>query len=142
MSAFQTNAYSTITCDEDKLKLGNQFLLAFRDHNWDLLRSIITDDCTWSLPGEGELSGESVGAEEVISKAMKFASKLSLGLDHIQYSLNCVALAIHNQAITGDADIDEHIATVNTMRDGKISGISTFFSAVPGMRTFFAEWSH
>ncbi|AYL95379.1 nuclear transport factor 2 family protein [Mucilaginibacter celer] len=142
MSAITKYAYSTISCEEDKLKLGNQFLLAFRDRDWNLLRSIITEDCTWCLPGEGELAGESEGADEVIDKAKQFAKKLSLELDHIQYSLNCVALAIQNRSLSKEPTADEHIATVNTIRDGRISGIYTFFSDVPGMRTYFDGVAH
>lgn len=141
MSTVYQNAYSTVTCEEDKLNLGKQFLLAFRDQDWNLLRSIVTDDCTWTLPGSSELAGESAGVEEVISKAKQFVSKLSMELNHIQHSLNCVALAICNQAVSEEGRNDEHIATVNTLRDGKISAICTFFSDVPGMHAYFAEWA-
>ncbi|MCQ6957019.1 hypothetical protein [Mucilaginibacter aquariorum] len=137
MNITNNNAYSTITCDEDKLTLGNQFVLAFKDRDWDLLRSIITDDCTWVLPGKGELAGSSDGAERVIEKAKHFVKNLDLGSGHIHVCLNCVAMAIQNQAVSGVPDSIEHIATVNTMRDGKISCINSFFSDVSGMRNYF-----
>ena len=141
MNANNNKAYSTITCDEDKFKLGNDFLLAFKNRDWDLLRSIITDDCSWSLPGSGELAGQSDGREQVIDKAKQFVNKLSLQPDHIQTSLNCVAMAIYNKACTGIPGADEHVATVSTVRDGKISSISSFFSDVDGVFTRFAEWA-
>lgn len=142
MSATKNQAYSTVTCDEDKLKLGNQFILAFRNRDWDLLKSIITEDCTWSLPGMGELAGESAGPAEIVEKAKQFVIKLSLELNHIQYSLNCVALAIKNKTVTVGSDTQEHVATVTTLRDGKISGINSFFSDVAGVREQFAEWAN
>ncbi|MET3981841.1 MULTISPECIES: nuclear transport factor 2 family protein [unclassified Mucilaginibacter] len=142
MSVIKENTYSTITSDEDKQKLGNQFILAFRDQNWDLLKSIITEDCTWSISGENDLADKLTGHDEVISKARQFVTKLSFEFDHIRQSLNCVALAIFTHAATGDKNADEQIATVNTIRDGKISEINTFFSDVPGMHSYFAEWAN
>lgn len=133
------SAYSTVTCDEDKLTIGNQFLLAFRERDWNLLRSIITEDCTWSLPGTGELAGNSDGADQVLEKAKQFVERLNLANGHIPVCLNCVAMAIRKQFISEIVVTTEHIATVNTIRDGKISCINSFFSDVPGMQAHFME---
>jgi len=127
MNANDNKANSAIIRDEDKLKLGNDFVSAFRNCDWDLLRSIITDDCIWCLAGSGELAGQSDGREEVINKAKQFVSRLSLQVNHIQTSLNCVAMAIYNKSFTGFPGADEHIATVSTIKDGKISSIMSFF---------------
>jgi len=141
MNANDNNAYSTIICDEDKLKLGNDFLSAFKNRDWDLLRSIITDDCIWWLAGSGELAGQSDGPEEIINKAKQFVNRLSLQADLIQASLNCVTLGIYNKALTGIPGANEHIATVSTIRDGKISRIISFFFDVDGVFRRFAKWA-
>ena len=39
-----------------------------------------------------------------------------------------MALAIHNQATRGDLVLDEHLATVCTITDGRISAIETYLS--------------
>jgi uncharacterized protein len=49
-----------------------------------------------------------------------------------------MALAIHNQASRGDLVLDEYLATVCTISDGKISKIETYLSDVDGMNAFFA----
>jgi ketosteroid isomerase-like protein len=132
MQITDNTAYSTITCDEDKLALGKQFILAFKNQDWVLLRSIITDDCTWESPGKSELASKSDGAEQVIEKAKRFVEKLNIETGHIQVCLNCVAMAIRNQSVSNEPDLNEHIATVHTMRDGKISSINSFFSDING----------
>jgi ketosteroid isomerase-like protein len=138
MSHLSQHAYSTITSDEEKQYIGNQFFDALKTQNWELMRSIITEDCTWTLPGDNLLSGAYFGSDEVIKKARQFAGyKISLALNHVLYSLSSVALVMHNQGIRDKLELDEHLATVCVLRDGKISAITTFFSDMAGMNAFY-----
>ncbi|MDN7451277.1 hypothetical protein QZM03_28475, partial [Burkholderia multivorans] len=45
----------------------------------------------------------------------------------------------HNTARRNDLVLDEHLATVCTLRDGKIAAIETYLSDLPGMNAFFAR---
>lgn len=55
-----------------------------------------------------------------------------------QVSRNNVALGLHNTARRGDRVLDEHLATVCRLHDGRIVEIETFLSDLPGMNAFFA----
>jgi ketosteroid isomerase-like protein len=139
MENINVYAYSTITSDEEKLKIGQKLLEALGNRDWNLLRSVITEDCTWSLSSNHLLSGDCDGANEVIRKAAQFADNFDLQTDHVPHCLNCVAMAIYNKATRGTLSPNDHTATVGTLRNGKISTINTFFSDNLEMNTFFPD---
>jgi hypothetical protein len=72
-------------------------------------------------------------------QALIAAYRPSFELQFILMSRDNLALAIHNQATRGELVLDEHLATVCTLSDGKIVGIETFLSEVDGMNAFFAD---
>ena len=124
--------------DLEKKKLAETFLTAVGTQNWDLLHSIITEDISWTLPGTSLISGEVNGANAIITRAQQIVSYgASLELKHILYGQYNVALSVHNQAIRGELILDEHLTTVCTIRDGKISKIETYLSDIDGVNAFF-----
>ncbi|MYO23024.1 ketosteroid isomerase [Salmonella enterica subsp. enterica serovar 4,12:i:-] len=64
---------------------------------------------------------------------------LNFELKHILVSRDNVALSLHNTARRNDLVLDEHLATVCTLRDGKIAAIETYLPDLPGMNAFFAR---
>jgi len=48
-----------------------------------------------------------------------------------------MALSLHNKAQQGDRVLDEQVAIVCRLKNGKITEIKTFFSDVDGMNVFF-----
>ena len=64
---------------------------------------------------------------------------LSFELEHILLSRDNMALALHNTAERNGLRLDEHLATVCRLRDGRIAEIETYLTDVPGMDRFFAE---
>lgn len=132
-----TDASELIT-DNLKLHIGKQFLAALKEKDWDLLRTIITDDITWTLPGNSLISGRVTGAEAVIKRAKIIVSfGVSLKLNYYLIALNGVALSLHNQASRNGLQLDEYIAMVCTLKGDKISVINSCISDVPGVNTFF-----
>lgn len=126
--------------DENKEKIAAAFHQALLARDWDLLRTIMTADVSWTLPGENQISGTAAGVDEVIARAELIAAYgPSFELKYVLYSRDNLALAIHNQARRGDLVLDEHLATVCTLTDGRISRIETYLSDVPGMNAFFAD---
>ncbi len=106
--------------------------------NWDLLRSIMDPEVSWVLPGTNTISGEAVGIEAVVARAELIASYgLTFTLEQVLLSRDNMALALHNTAERMDAVLDEHLATVCTLRAGKITAVETFLSDVDGMDAFF-----
>jgi uncharacterized protein len=124
--------------DEHKKAIARQFLEALRSRDWGLLRSIMTDDIVWTLPGTSLISGEASGVDAVIGRAQRIVSYgLTFELNHILIGQSGLALSLHNTARKGTQSLDEHLATVCTPRDGKICEINTYLSDVEMVNAFF-----
>jgi ketosteroid isomerase-like protein len=50
--------------DADKKAIAQPFLAGLRSRDWSLLRSIMTEDIVWSLPGTSLISGEASGVDD------------------------------------------------------------------------------
>ncbi|MGI5340721.1 nuclear transport factor 2 family protein [Streptomyces sp. CA-181903] len=119
-------------------RLGVRFHAFLGAGDWDGIRTLLTDDATWTLPGDNAISGTAEGADAVVERAAKIASYgVDFKLLHILVSRENMALSLHNTARRGDVRLDEHLSTVCRLRDGKIAGIETYLSDVDGMNAFF-----
>ncbi|MET9183514.1 nuclear transport factor 2 family protein [Kitasatospora aureofaciens] len=118
--------------------LGRRFHAALTTGDWPAIRSMLHDDATWTLPGDNTISGTVHGGDAVIERARKIASYgVSFELLHVLVSRDNMALSLHNTAQRPDAVLDEYLATVCRLRDGRIADIETYLSDVPGMNAFF-----
>jgi ketosteroid isomerase-like protein len=121
-------------------QLATTFHRALITRDWALLREIMAPEVTWTLPGDNTVSGTVVGIDEVIARAELIASfGLTFTLEHVLVSRDNMALGLHNTARRGDLVLDEHLATVCTLREGVIVVIETYLSDLDGMNAFFAR---
>jgi uncharacterized protein len=128
------------TGDATKTQLAETFHLALVTKDWELLRTIMTPDVTWTLPGDNRISGTASGIDGVIARARLIAAYgPSFELEYVLISRDNMALAIHNQAARGELVLDEHLATVCTLADDRICRVETYLSDVEGMNAFFAD---
>jgi ketosteroid isomerase-like protein len=127
-----------MTTEGQKTELAQKFLTGLRNRDWESLRSLMTEDIVWSLPGSSLISGEAHGADAVIQRSQLIVSYgLTLTLKHILIGQHGVALSLNNTARRGDLQLDEHLATVFSLREGKICAISTYLSDVEMLNAFF-----
>jgi ketosteroid isomerase-like protein len=125
---------------EAKFILANHFLSVLKTRDWDLLRSILTEDAGWTLPGSSLIAGHARGAEGVVKRAQRIVSfDLAFQLNHISYGLYGVSLSLHHKATRGELVLDQHWDTVCRVRAGKISALDTYISDVDGVNEFFQE---
>ena len=91
------------------------------------MRSIMINDIIWSLPGTSLISGEAYGIDAVIKRSQLIVSyNLNFGLKNILFGQHGgVALSLNNTARRGSILLDEHLATVCSLSDGKHSTGST-----------------
>lgn len=83
------------------------------------------------------ISGTAVGGDAVVERARLIAGYgLTFELEQILLSRDNMALALHNTAERDGVRLDEHLATVCLLRDGRIAEIETYLSDVPGMTGF------
>lgn len=124
----------------DSEALANAFHGALVAKDWEGMRTLFHDDATWTLPGNNVISGQAAGVDEVIDRAKLIASYgLSFKLEHILLSRDNMALGLHNTAERDGIRLDEHLATVCRLRDGRIAEVETFLSDIPGMNRFFVR---
>ena len=134
----QPASTNQVLTDLEKKALAETFLHAVGTQNWDLLHSIITENISWTLPGTSLISGEVNGPNAIITRAQQIVNYgASLELKHILYGQYNVSLFVHNQASRGELILDEHLATVCTICNGKISKIETYLSDIAGLNAFF-----
>lgn len=118
--------------------IARQFYAALVVRDWDAMRTLLTEDAYWTLPGNNTISGIANGADAVVDRARKIAGYgLNFELLHILVSRDNVALSLHNTAQQGERILDEYLATVCRLKGGKIAMIETFLSDVDGMNAFF-----
>lgn len=115
------------------------FHQALTTKDWALMRTVMSPDVTWSLPGDNMISGPADGVEAVIARADLIAGYgLAFTLEHVLLSRTNMALALHNTANRDGLVLDEHLATVCTLAEGKIVEIKTYLSDLDMMNAFFA----
>ena len=122
----------------DKIHLADQFLTGLRTRDAELLRSILQDDVTWSLPGHSVVSGEVKGVDAVIERAQAIAGYgVTFTLERILVGVHGVALSLHNTGRRGAAVFDEHLATVLSLDGDKVAAINTYLADVEMLNAFF-----
>ena len=126
--------------DDQKLEIALNFLSALRIGDWNLLRSIITEDCVWTFPGTSMISGEAIGTNAIIERAKILSGfEVTLQLNHILYGQHDVALSIHTQASRNGIQLNAFLAMVCLLKDDKIAAINTHLSNVLAVNAFFTE---
>ena len=63
---------------------------------------------------------------------------IRFALEHVLVSRDTMALSLHNTARRADLVLNEHLATVRTVRAGRIVPIDTYLSDLDGINAFFA----
>jgi hypothetical protein len=128
-----------VPAESIKQEIAEKFLNALRSRNWELMRTIMAPDIVWSLPGSSRISGEAHGVDAVIARCQIITSYgLNFGLKHVLYGQFGFALSLNNTAKRGDLVLDEHLATVCSLYEERISRIDTYLSDVPMADAFFA----
>lgn len=124
--------------ESEKYEIAQKFIKGLRDGDGSLLRSIMTDDVVWSLPGRSLMSGEARGVEAMLKRSEILRTfNVKIEIEHVVYGLNDVALLLHNTGKKHGTDLDEHLATVIRLDGSMIRRLDTFISDVPMLNTFF-----
>lgn len=135
-----SNQNSNLPTDEEKLYIATTFLTALKNNEWDTMLSILAPHATWTLPGTSVLSGLADGADAIIRRAQglkHFGVKFQL--KDILYGLHGVTLSLHNTASRNNLILDEQVAIVCQIDEGKIISMATYLSDVAGINAFFID---
>lgn len=125
--------------DREKESIAQSFIRGLGNRDESLLRSIMTEDVVWSLPGESPMSGEAHGVEAILKRANTLQGfNVKIEIEHVVYGLQDVALHLHNTGRYGGKVLDEHLTTVIHLNGGKIRRLDTFISDIPMLNGYFA----
>ncbi|MGC1931993.1 MAG: nuclear transport factor 2 family protein [Candidatus Nitrosopolaris sp.] len=116
-----------------------KFLTGVRNGDVSLLKSVVTDDVVWSLPGKSLMSGEAHGVDGILRRSetlQRYGVKIDV--EHIIFGYQDVALRLHNTGKQGDKILDEYLASFLRLRENKIYRIDTFVSDVDMLNVFFS----
>jgi ketosteroid isomerase-like protein len=140
----QPNGPITLLMEEamteaEKQSIAQTFIASLRAQDADLLKSITTEDVSWTLPGASAVSGRAVGVAGIMKRAHGLAmNDVNLEILHVLYGLDDVAITLHNTSQHGGRVLDEYLTTVCLLRDNRIRQLNTYISDVPMLNTFFA----
>jgi len=124
---------------QEKRTIAQDFLRGLRDRDANLLRSIMTDDVVWSLPGESLMSGEARGVDAIANRAATLAGfNVKIELEHVIFGLHDLAVHLHNTGYFDGKVLDEHLTTVIRLDGDKIRRLDTFISDVGMLNAYFA----
>jgi|SRR5271154_6006178 uncharacterized protein len=125
--------------EPEKKVLAHTFIRGLGSRDGDLLRSIMTEDVVWGLPGESPMSGEARGVEAILKRANTLHGfNVNIEIERVVYGLQDVALHLHNTGRYGGKVLDEHLTTVIHLQGGKIRRLDTFISDIPMLNAYFA----
>ncbi|GAB2995346.1 nuclear transport factor 2 family protein [Saccharothrix stipae] len=112
--------------------------------DWASVRSITTDDIVWTMPGTSRISGTVVGKEELIERVRRVAAAgvtmKKIELVHMLVGRAGVTMFMHNSAQADDGrELEEYLASVYAIENGKVTGIDTFVTDLKGVNDFFIK---
>jgi ketosteroid isomerase-like protein len=98
-------------------------------------------DVQWTLPGNGKISGTAVGPDAVVERVKTIIGNgIQTTLHYVLIGQNGLTLSLHNNAVDESGRVlDEELATVLTVEDGRIIKIDTYLSDVPMMEHYFGK---
>jgi ketosteroid isomerase-like protein len=122
----------------EKKEIAETFIAGLGNQDANLLKSIMTDDVVWSLPGTSLMSGEAHGIDAIMKRSetlRRYGVKIEI--ERVVFGFKDVGLHLHNTGKRGDRILDEHLTTVCQLRDNKIHRLDTFISDVETLNAFF-----
>lgn len=127
-----------IMTETEKRNLAESFIAGLRNQDAKLLRSILTSDVTWSLPGESFMSGEAQGVEGILKRANAFHQyNVHLQIEYVLYGYRDVALSLHNTGQKDGKILDERLTTVLHLQETRAHRIETYISDVSMLNAYF-----
>src|SRR5215469_14872197 len=126
--------------DAEKRDIAQKFISGLTTRDSGLLRTILTDDVVWSLPGTSLMSGETHGVDAILNRSEILRSfNVNIEIRHVVFGFTDVALLLHNTGKEGHAFLDEHLATVCRLDGNKIRRLDTFISDVQMLNSYFVR---
>jgi uncharacterized protein len=98
--------------------------------DWAGMRALVTEDVTWSFPGDARIPGVAEGADAVIARATVITSSgVQIELQNVLAGVSGAAVSLHVTAHADDGrTLDQHLFIVLSVRDGKVYKMDSYLS--------------
>ncbi len=130
---------TTATTSQPAQALAERFFLAISTQDRSALAQVLGPDATWTFPGHNALSGTVVGVDQIAAKAQLIGRYgVHVGFEYVLFGSGSFIIELHDTGRRGDLVLDEHLATVCTVQDGRIASADTHLSDLVMMDAYFA----
>jgi uncharacterized protein len=124
--------------ESEKKEIAQRFITGLRNRDGNSLKSVMTEDVVWSMPGKSLMSGEAHGVGAILGRSeILHRYEVKIEVEHIVFGYQDVALHLHNTGKRGNKILDEYLTTVCLLRENKIHRLDTFISDVDMLNAFF-----
>jgi len=124
--------------EKEKLQLATDFLTSWKSRDWTNMKTLLSENVVWSLPGESILSGEVKGPDAITKRAGQLKDfGVMVEIKQILFNEKGLALSLHNTAKRGELILDEWVVIVCELEGSKISRLTTHLNDIAGINAFF-----
>ena len=125
--------------DEQKKEIALAFIHSLQQRDPLLLKTVLTENAVWSLPGTTEVSGEAIGADAIVARGQSLGEHgVHFELLHVIYGLEGMGIMLHNTGKCKGRILDEFLTTIFRLDGDKIERIDTYISDVPMLNAYVA----
>ena len=123
--------------DAQKKEIASTFIRALQERDPVLLKTVLTDDAIWSLPGTSHVGGEAAGADAIVARGQFLGEHgVHFELLHVIYGYEGMGIMLHNTGTFNGKVLDEFLTTVFKLEGDKIHRIDTYITDVPMLNAY------
>src|ERR1700722_15777330 len=137
--AATTHHRRNVMTEEQKKQIALTFIHSLQQRDPQLLKSVLTEDSVWSLPGTSEISGEAAGADAIVARGQFLGEHgVHFELLHIIYGYEGMGIMLHNTGKCKGRVLDEFLTTIFHLEGNKIKRLDTYITDVPMLNAYVA----
>jgi ketosteroid isomerase-like protein len=125
--------------DAQKKDIALTFIRSLQQRDPILLKTVLTDDAVWSLPGTSQISGEAAGADAIVARGQFLGEHgVNFELLHVIYGHEGMGIMLHNTGKCKGRVLDEYLSSIFKLQGEKICRIDTYITDVPMLNAYVA----
>ena len=123
--------------DEKKKAIALTFINSLQQRDPILLKTVLTDDAVWSLPGTSQISGEASGTDAIVARGQFLGEHgVTFELLHVIYGYEGMGIMLHNTGKCRGKVLDEFLSSIFKLNGEKICRIDTYITDVPMLNAY------
>jgi uncharacterized protein len=123
--------------EAQKKEIALKFIHSLQQRDPEMLRTVLTDNAVWSLPGTSQVAGEAEGADAIIARSQFLGEHgVKFELLHVIYGYEGMGIMLHNTAKCKSRVLDEYLSTIFKLEGDKICRLDTYITDVPMLDAF------